>query len=226
MKKIIIFGIGKIAQVVYYYLSRSTNLKVCAFTVDANYVNPISWSNLPVIEFEKIQEQFSIKEYEMFIALGYQRLNHLRTKKVFESKNKGYTLFSFIDPKADLPDDFTYGENCFVMSNQNIQPCVSIGNNVFVWGGVTIGHHSRIEDNCWLTSTANIAGNVLIGRNCFLGMNTTIVDSICIGKNSLLGASTLITKSLPDESVVFDKGTDINRLRSSQFLKLSSRMNG
>lgn len=226
MKKIIIFGIGKISQVVYYYFSRCPNLKVCGFTVDREYLQPIKWTNLPIIDFEQVQERFSPGEYEMFVSLGYQKLNSFRANRVLEAKNKGYSLFSYIDPNAAVPEDFKYGENCLVMPNQNIQPCVSIGHNVFVWSGVTIGHHSRIEDNCWLTSTSNIAGNVVVGKNCFLGMNTTLVDSVCIGQNCLLGASVLVTKSLPDESVVIDKGTEVNRLSSSQFLKLSSRMNG
>lgn len=226
MKKIIIFGIGKIAEVIHYYLSKYSHIQVCGFTVDREYLKPVTWTPLPVVDFEHVQNHFPPSEYEMFVSLGYQKLNYFREMRVLDAKNKGYTLFSFLDPHASIPDDFKYGENCFVMSNQNIQPCVSIGNNVFVWNGVTIGHHSRIEDNCWLTSTANIAGNVVIGKNCFLGMNTTIVDSVNIGKNCLLGASALITKSLPDESVVIHNGTDISRLTSSQFLKLSSRMNG
>lgn len=225
-KKIVLFGTGKIAQVVYYYFSRCPEFEVCGFTVDKEYVNPLAWSNLPVVAFENIQEKFPSTEYEMFIALGYQKLNQLRADRVLEAKNKGYSLFSYIDEKANVPDDFKYGENCIVMSPQNIHPCVTIGDNVFVWSGVTIGHHSRIEDNCWLTSTSNIAGNVLVGKNCFFGMNTTVVDSVTIGKNCLLGASALVTKSLPDESVVIDKGTEINRLNSFQFLQLSSRMNG
>ena len=224
MKKVIIFGTGKIAQVAYYYFSRSKQIEVCGLTVDREYVQPVTWANLPVVDFETVVTKFHPDEYEIFVALGYQELNKLRTNRCLESKNKGYKLFSYIDPNAGVPDDFKYGENCFVMTSQNIHPNVSIGNNVFVWSGSTIGHHSYVDDNCWLTSTSNIAGNVVIGRNCFLGMNSTVVDSIQIGHNCLLGASVLITKSLPDESVVIEKGTDIHRLTTSQFLKLSSRI--
>lgn len=225
-KKVVLFGTGKIAQVIYYYFSRHAQFDVCGFTVDSDYVRPVAWSHLPVVDFDNVQNQFPPSEYEMFVALGYQKLNQLRADRVLDAKNKGYSLFSYVDPNSGVPDDFKYGENCFVMSHQNIQPCVSIGSNVFLWSGVTIGHHSRIDDNCWLTSTSNVAGNVLIGKNCFLGMNTTIVDSVSIGQNCLLGASSLVTKTLPDETVVIDKGTDINRLKSFQFLQLSSRMNG
>ena len=225
-KKIVIFGIGKIAQVIYYYFSKCPQIEVCALVVDREYIKPISWSHLPIIDFETIHQTFPPGEYEMFVALGYQKLNQLRADRVRQAKNKGYSLFSFIDSNAHIPNDFEYGENCFVMANQNIHPCVSIGNNVFIWSGVTISHHSRIDDNCWITSTSNIAGNVMIGKNCFLGMNTTIVDSVTIGDKCMLGASVLVTKSLPDESVMIDKGAEIHRLTSSQYLKLSLRMNG
>lgn len=226
MSKIIIFGTGKIAEVIYYYFSRCAEIQVCGFTINQEYRKKIAWSDLPVVDFESIENHFPPDEYIMFVALGYQDMNQLRADRCAEAKNKGYKLFTFIDPKSNVPDDFQYGENCFVMTNQNIQPRVSIGNNVFIWSGVTIGHHTQIDDNCWLTSAANIAGNVVIGKNCFIGINATLVDSITIDEYCLLGASTLISKSLPKESVVMNRDTELSRLNSKQFLTLSSRMRG
>src|SRR5580658_8665012 len=104
-KKVILFGTGKIAQVIYYYFSRCPQLEVCGFTVDREYLQPVTWTNLPIVDFAKVQDRFAPGEYEMFVALGYQQLNHLRTNRVLDAKNKGYALFSYIDSKAEIPDD-------------------------------------------------------------------------------------------------------------------------
>ena len=224
MKKIIIFGTGKIAEVVFQYFSRDPEIHVVALTVDEAYLKPVAWTSLPLVPFEKIEESFSPDDYELFVAVGYQDLNRLRAERCKRAKSKGYTLFSYVDRSIGVPEDFQWGENCLVLGPQNIQPRVKIGHNVFVWSGVTLGHHSYIEDDVWITSGAQIAGNVAIGAGSFIGINATVVDSIRIGKNSLLGAAVLVTQSLPDESVVIERGTEISRLTSTQFLKLSARM--
>jgi len=223
MKKgLVIFGIGKIAEVVYYYASKECGFNVVAFCVDDQYKNADEFQGLPVISFEKIEEKYPAADYDMFVGIGYQDLNRLRETKCNQAIGKGYTLVSIVSPLANLPTNVTHGWNCFIMPPSIIHPCVSLGNNVFVWSGAMVGHHTVVHDHCWLTSACNISGNVQIGTNTFIAVNATVGHSVNIGNNCFIGANTLTTKNLDDEKVVIAESTKPFRLNSSQFLRISN----
>jgi sugar O-acyltransferase (sialic acid O-acetyltransferase NeuD family) len=224
-KDIVIFGIGKIAEVIYYYAVADCGFSVAAFCVDEQYKNVSTFKNAPVISFEEVHEKFPPQKYDMFVAIGYHDLNRLREKKCKEAIDKGYALVSIISPHARVPSDIKYGWNCFIMPPSLVHPCVTIGNNVFVFSGAMLAHHSIVEDNCWLTSACNISGNVQIGANTFVAVNATVGHSVSIGKNCFLGANTLLTKNLEDDKVIISESNKPLRLTSSQFLRMSSFSN-
>ena len=224
-KDLVIFGIGKIAEVVYYYAKEECGFNVVAFAVDEGYKSSDSFQGLPVVSFDKVELTLPPEKVEMFIAVGYHDLNKLREIKCAEARAKGYNLISVISPKANLPLNVKVGWNCFIMPPSFVHPCVQIKNNVFVFSGAMVAHHSVIEDNCWLTSCCNISGNVKIGSNTFVAVNATIGHSVTIGKNCFLGANSLVTKDLEDEKVVITESTKPLRLTSSQFLRMSSFSN-
>lgn len=221
-KKLVIFGVGKIAEVVYYYASSECGFEVAAFCADAEYIKIETLNGLPVVPFQEAEKKFPPSGYDMFIAVGYHDLNRLREKKCTEAIEKGYSLVSIISPLCNIPSNVTIGWNCFIMPPAIIHPCTQLKNNVFVWSGAMVGHHSVIEDNCWLTSCCNISGNVRIGANTFVAVNATIGHSVIIGKNCFLGANTLVTKGLDDDKVVIAESHKPLRLTSSQFLRMSN----
>ena len=226
MKKgLVIFGIGKIAEVVYYYAKEECKYNVVGFTVDEQYKKLETFQGLPVEAFEKIELTYPPEQFDMFVAVGYHDLNKLRESKCAEAMAKGYQLVSVISPKVNLPTNVTTGWNCFIMPPSLVHPCVQIKNNVFVFSGAMVAHHSVIEDNCWLTSCCNISGNVKLGANTFVAVNATVGHSVSIGKNCFLGANSLVTKNLEDEKVVISESSKPLRLTSSQFLRMSSFSN-
>lgn len=224
-KPIIIFGIGKIAEVVHYYAANECGFTVAAFCVDKAYITSETFAGLPVLPFENIEEQYSPETHDMFVAVGYHDLNKLRATKCIEAISKGYKLVSIVSPATHLPSNVVYGNNCFIMPPCIIHPCVTIGNNVFVWSGAMLAHHSIVEDNCWLTSSCSISGNVTIGENSFLAVNATVGHSVVIGKDCFLGANTLVTKNLEEGKVVIAESSKPIRLNSKQFLRISAFSN-
>jgi sugar O-acyltransferase (sialic acid O-acetyltransferase NeuD family) len=221
MKDLIIFGNGKIADVVYYYAKNECNYNIVSFTVDQEFIDEKVFHGLPVIPFNKIKEHYSPDKFSMFIAIGYQDLNRLRESKYLAAKKLGYEIVSIISPESKLPSTVEYGENCFIMPPSIIHPEVKIGNNTFVWSGAMIGHHSAIGNNCWVTSCANISGVVKTGNNCFFAVNSTVGHGVNIGNECFLGANTLVTKNVADKKVVIDESSKIFRLESDQFLRFS-----
>lgn len=225
MDKIIIFGTGKIADVLFYFLKNESEFEPIAFTADKEFIKEEKFNDLPIVPFQEIEKHYSPGEYKMFVAIGYHDLNALRAKKVDEVKKKGYKLASYIHPQSGVSKDLTTGENCFIMNNVLIHPRVELGDNNFIWSGTIIGHHSNIGNNNWFTSGANIAGNVTIGDNNFFAINATVGHSVKIGKLCFLGSNALVTKNLKDESVVIEQSTKLFRLNSKQFLRMSKFSN-
>lgn len=220
--KLVIFGIGKIAEVVHYYATEECDFDVVGFCVDDEYATSESFLNTPVIGISQLNENYPPSEHKMFVAVGYHDLNKLRKNKCEEVKQLGYELVSIVPDSANVPANVKYGSNCFIMPPAIIHPCVSIGDNVFVWNGAMIGHHSKVGDHCWLTSTCSIGGGVAIGELTFLAMSATISNSVNVGKECFLGANVLVTKHMEDMQVVIAESSKPIRLNSKQFLKMSS----
>jgi sugar O-acyltransferase (sialic acid O-acetyltransferase NeuD family) len=221
MKPIILFGTGKIAEVILYFFTHHSDRQVVACSVDKVYLPGSEWQGIPAVPFDEITLSHPPETHDMFVALGYQDMNALRTGKCAEARQLGYTLASYIHPDSGLPSDCAHGDNCFIMNQVLIHPRVRLGNNVFVWSGAMVGHHSSIGDNCWLTSGANISGVVDVGNNCFFAVNSTIGNSVHIGANNFIGANALVTKSTDEDQVFIAESSKPHRLTSRQFFRMS-----
>lgn len=140
-KGLIIFGTAEIAQLAREYFEEDSNYSVKAFTVDEDYIKEsTSLAGLPVIPFSSVSLEFPPHEYEMHVALSYARLNAFRKAKYMQCKAAGYNLASYIASSSIVARTAVYGDNCFILENQTIQPYVTIGSNVMIWSGNHIGH--------------------------------------------------------------------------------------
>ncbi|MEO5828370.1 MAG: transferase, partial [Luteimonas sp.] len=167
MKNIVIFGLGKIADVAYHHIVRDAQFNVVAFTVDSAWIvgdiEAATYHGRPVIPFENLQQSYAPDSVSMFVAIGYHELNTVRARKCAEAKAKGYELVSYVSPRADTGGWIDIGENCLVLDGVGIQPGVRIGNNVSIWNNTLVGHHSEISDHCWLAAGATLGGGVKLG---------------------------------------------------------------
>lgn len=201
MKPLIIFGNRQAAEIALFYFQTDTDRDVVAFTVDQEYINDAQFQGLPVVPYETILETYPPEQYDMFVALGYSKLNILREQKYNDAKAKGYTLASYISSRATIltpPENI--GDNAFILEDNTIQMLVKIGSNVTLWSGNHIGHHSQIGDHCFLTSHVVVSGNTTIGDNAFIGVNATLRDAITVGDHVLIGAGAWINRDVPDQS--------------------------
>ena len=220
--KLVIFGLGKAAEVLHFFFEHNSDYKTVAFTVDQEFISSDKYNGLPVVPFEDIERTYAPKDHVMFIAIGYYRLNELRANKLSAAKEKGYEIISYIHPDAGIPNDLVTGENCFIMNNVHIHPHVKIGDNVFIWSGTILSHHSTVGNHCWFTSGVNIAGNVNIGSNCFFAINATVTNNVTIGNRCFLGANSLVNKDLGNGKVMIASSTKEYALDSTKFLDMIS----
>lgn len=213
MAKVILWGTGQIAEVVYHYLTQDTDHEICAFCVDRAYLNgQTAFKGKPVVAFEDVEKLYPPEEYKMAIPIGYKHINKYREQKYLEAKAKGYGFISYVSSKSSV-DASSIGENTFIFEFNAIQPFVKIGNNVIIWATTGIGHHTVIGDNCFLASP-KISGATVIGNNTFLGTNATVGDNLKIGSHCIIGAGALVTKDVEDGSVLAAKQTKALPLKS------------
>ena len=211
-KKLIIFGTTAEAEVAYFYFSNDSAYEVVCFCVDKDFKNCDVFCGLPVYEFESIESYCTPADADMFISIGFSDMNRNRRQKYDAAKAKGYKLATYVSSKATVLNNFDFGDNCFVLEDNTIQPFCKIGNNVTLWSGNHIGHHSVIEDDCFISSHVVISGFVTVKRGCFIGVNSTLRDNITVGEYSLLGAGTLLLKNASAKSIYSSHGTVASKL--------------
>lgn len=221
MSKLVIFGLGNMADQAYFYFSNDSDHEVVAFTADAEFVDREERFGRPVVAFEDVAGRYPPDDFRMFVAIGYQNLNRLRASKYFAAKEMGYELATYVSSRAGNFGDVEIGDNCFILDNSTIQPCSRIGSNVSIWSNNLIGHHSVIEDHCYIAGQVAVAGNTTIGEYSFIGVNASIGHEITIGRESLIGAGAVVTRSVEPGSVHIVPDTPKYRLDSAAFLRLT-----
>lgn len=215
MKKLVIFGTSEIAELASYYFSKDSQREIAAYTVDGSYLKESSIWGLPLIPFETIEESYPPEQFDLFVALSYAQMNDFRRRKCYEARTKGFVLASYVSSKATIFDNVTYGDNCFILEHNVIQPFVQIGSNCTLWSGNHVGHHSIIKDDCFISSHVVISGGVVIEQGCFLGVNSTIRDHVVIAEQTLIGAGSLILKSTQPREVYVGTASEPRRVKST-----------
>jgi sugar O-acyltransferase (sialic acid O-acetyltransferase NeuD family) len=206
MKKIVVFGNGKIAQTITYYIRKWDVGEVSGYVVDREFLNEETSMGRPLVASDDVRTRFPPDEYAAFVALGYQDLNALRARKVEQMKTEGYTLISVVNP--NVPSTLEFGDNALVIPDDIfIEPDVSLGRNVYVWNAVSISHFVAVEDNCWISNGTAIGGNATIGQNSFIGLGVIVNNRVRIGNDCLVGSGSLVTKDLADASALIPAAT-------------------
>ena len=218
MEKIIIYGNGNIAKIVYHFLKKQFD--IVGFTVDKEYIIESSIERLPLVPFEDVQEKYDVSKYKMIVAIGYIQMNNVREKKYQEAKEKGYNFVNYIHPSVEIHENLIIGENNIILDHVALQPYVSIGNSNFLWSNSTLAR-SSIENTNWITSGVVISGDVILKSKCFLGVNATIGHNISIASENYIGANSLIIKNTNEKEVFISRDSEKFRLDTQRFIKFA-----
>lgn len=194
-KQLIIYGIGETAEIAYEYFTHDSEYEVVAFTADQAYIQESRLYDLEVVPFETIEERFSTKEYELFVAATYNQLNRVRALMFNKAKAKGYRLASYVSSHAFVWHNVKLGENVFIFENNVLQHHVEVGDNVVLWSGNHVGHRTKIKDHVYFSSHCVISGFCEIGAYSFLGVNCTFNDNITIAPDTIVGSGGLVVKN-------------------------------
>ena len=221
MSQVVIFGIGRGADVATRYFRADSAHEIVAYTVDDAYADRKEFMDRPVIPFSRVEIEVPPAECRMFIPLGFQRMNALRAEKYAAAKERGYSLESYVSSRIMALDRPAFGENCFILEGNVFDFDVTVGNDVVLWSANHIGDLCVIEDHVWISSHAVLSGEVTVGAGSFLAVNATVSNLVRIGPRSYIGANTLITKdTAPDSVYVTQRTSPLKHIDSLRFLQM------
>ena len=195
MRDLLIFGIGKFAEVAAYYFETEGGFRVTAFVVDDAYFSNHTFYGRPVLRASELPGHEFCRGF-FFAAVGASQNNSAREEKLNYLCSLGLTPASFVSKFAYIGANVVLGKHCFILENNVIQPFVVIGDNVVLWSGNHIGHHSSVGNHCFVSSHCVISGSVEVQNNAFLGVNSTILPGVIVGASCFISAGALVTNSL------------------------------
>lgn len=220
MKNLIIIGDGETAELANDYFSKDSKLTPYLHAVDSKYKSKNKINGCDVITIEDLQSKFSKENILIFIAIGSNKINSIRTFYFNYFKKNNYKFASYISSKAFVWHDVRIGDNVFILENNVIQKGCIIGNNVTLWSGNHIGHRTIIHDNCFVTSHVSISGFCSIGKNSYIGVNSTIINNIKISEHCFINAGCLIKKNLDPYSIVNSRHSEVSKISTKKFFKI------
>jgi sugar O-acyltransferase (sialic acid O-acetyltransferase NeuD family) len=216
MSDLVVFGTGELGELAEFYFTHDSDHDVVGFTVDGAYLREDRFLAKPVVPFESVATAFPPDKFLLFVAVGYARINGVRSEKVAAAKELGYGIGSYLSSRATVFSNFDLKENCFILEDNTIQPFVRVGANVTLWSGNHIGHHATIEDNVFIASHVVVSGGARVGNGSFVGVNVTIRDHVTIGRQCVLGAGALVLEDQPDFAVVAPRATERSKVPSTR----------
>jgi len=198
-KRIVIYGTGPLAKLLYYYLNFDSSYKVTCFCVNAAYISENEFCGLPVVSFEEVEKTYPPTEYEMILAIGYSKMRS--RKKLFNDvKAKGYNLANYVHSSV-ITHDVVMGENNIIFAGCVIEPNVKIGNNNVIWSMTLLGHDCIIGNHNYISAKCLVSGDSQICDLCFIGNGTTMINGLLISNETCVGAASYLRKGTKEQGV-------------------------
>lgn len=215
MQKLLIYGIGKLAEYADFVFTNDSTYEVIGFCIERGIVDEQQFVfGKPLTILDKLEKLFCPSEYKIFIAVG----NNSIRNRIFEHiKSLGFSFANYLSTKSQYWFDCTLGENILLSEGCTIQPFVSIGDNTLIFSSI-IGHHSKIDSHSTLSGCC-IGGGVTVKSHTFIGMNATVNQNVIIEKNNIIGVGCNIIKNTKENEVY---STEKTRLRLFSSTKIFS----
>ncbi len=206
-KPLVIIGTGLFAEVATAYFEAFTDYRVAAFSCHDRFRQAETVYGRPLLALETLGDSYAASDVDVFVAIGYGKMNRMRQAVYEEMRERGYHCTSFVHPNVRIWESTKLGDNVFIFEDNTIQPFTHIGNNTILWSGNHIGHHSTVGDHCFISSHVVISGSCTLGNNLFIGVNATFHDGLTIADDCLIGAGAIISKSTKPKEVFVPAST-------------------
>lgn len=209
--KIVVYGTNNQAAALYMMIEKEKQANVEAFIMDREFRNCDKFMNLPVVNFDEIQEKYPPEDYEVCLSFGYKNMVHNRQEKFMKCKQKGYTIYTFISKNAIVYSG-DIGEGCNIYPGTVLAPFTKVGMGSFIESGCVVAHDTEIGDFNFVAPGAHFCGGIKTGNFCFFGGAVEIVNGCKIGNEVFVGAMGKVSKNLLSGEVILpSKSHGINK---------------
>lgn len=157
---------------------------------------------------------------DVFVALGYSKLNQDRFELISFLLDEKVRLISLISKRSLIADDARISEGVFVGPFVEIQPGASVGIGTFVWSSSVIGHGSEVGSYNWISAGSVIGGDSVTGSRVFTGLNSTVNNSTQIGDDCFIASGVTVSKSMQAGSALLGNRVTVLENSAKRFFDL------
>lgn len=199
--KLVLFGTEGLSSLTWHSVAHDGTDEPVAFAVEAAWRRTDRLHDLPVVDFETLEERFGPGDHGLLVPIGARGMNALRRRIVGEGRRRGYRLPGFRSSRALMPRDLVHGVNVIVHEGAIVQPFAVLGDNVTIRSGAVVSHHVVIEDDVFVAASATIGGGARIGSGSFVGLGAVIRDGVSVGAGCLIGAGAVVVGDTEPDGV-------------------------
>lgn len=216
MKKLLIYGNTSAAIQSFYDFTNDSDYEVVAFTVRQKELTVNEFLGLPLVPFETVETVYSPEEFDLFIAVYFNRVNKIRRQVFEEAKEKGYKLASYVSSKSILWPELKVKENCMICDGAIIRPYTEIGEDTFIMPGAVIGHDAVVGKHCYLAIGSVLLAGSKVLNSCVIGANATILNGVTVADECVISAGAVINSNTVEKGVYTINQPTLQPLKSDQ----------
>lgn len=202
MKKVIVIGSGGHAKVVIDILQEMKSVEIFGITSNS-LKSGETFCGYLILGNDDDLLNYEPKDYDIVIGVGGFVNNKLRKEIYYKIKEKGFSFFNAIHPKATISKTAMIGEAVVIFPGVIVNTDVQIGHNTIIITGSSIDHESVIEDHVLVSAGVTIGANTLIKEGTLVALGAKIISGITIGKNCLIAAGAVVVNDINDDLKVF-----------------------
>ena len=213
MKKIVIFGSGCHAKVVFSEIIKLKKYKIIGFVDNFAPKKKIilKYKNKNYLNLGNIKQLKNLKKVCGIIGVGSSTLR----KKIYKEINVIYKDFKFesiISKDSIIDPSVKIGNGSIIISNSVINRDSIIGNHCLINTSTSIDHDNYFDDFSGTGPGVVTGGKVSVGKLSYIGIGSTIKNMVKIGKNTFIGGSSFVNKNCKNDSLYF--GVPAKKIRN------------
>ena len=214
MKKIIIFGTGDHARVIFSEIIQLKNFKVLGFSDKLSKKGKVIeiFKNK---EYKNLGDLTHIKKYKNIygiIGVGHNFLRKKIFKEIESVFKKNIKWATIISKNSILNGNVSVGEGTVIISNSVVNSGTKFGKHCLINTSSSIDHHNSFGNFSSTGPGVVTGGNVKVGEMTHLSIGSTVKNNITIKSNALIGGSSFVNKDCDKNSVYY--GVPAKKIKS------------
>ena len=215
MKKIIIFGTGDHARVIFSEIVQLKNFKILGFSDNHSKKGKVVeiFKNKKFKNLGNLSDIESYKSIYGIIGVGHNFLRKKILREVEAKLKRNIKWATIISKNSILQENVSIGEGTIIVANTVINTGTIIGKHCLINTSSSIDHHNNFKNFSSTGPGVITGGNVKIGEMSHLSIGSIIKNNINIKSNALIGGSSFVNNDCDKNSVYYGVPAKKIRLR-------------